>query len=62
MAKSGKPIFWVDIPDSTSFDPECLFVNVATFNKKEDAIKYVIDVYGADEDGRLKIITEGHDT
>ena len=60
--KSGKKIFWVDIPDSTSFDPECPFVNVATFNKKEDAIKYVMEVYGADEDGRLKIITEGHDT
>lgn len=50
-------LFWVDIPDINSNDNFETWVNVATFNTEKEALKYAQRVFGADEKGRINLVT-----
>lgn len=53
-----KQTFWVDIPLHPSLQSEPTeFTNVATFDNKEDAIKYAMEHFGADENGNICLVT-----
>ena len=48
--------FFVDVPDS---DPDAdTFVNVTSFKTKEEALKFVQEKYGADENGMISLISQ----
>lgn len=52
-------IYWVDIPDSG--DLEGSWKNVGTFDSWAEAARYAADTFGADEKGRVRLITMGRD-
>jgi hypothetical protein len=46
----------VDIPNSVS--PENSWINMGIFRSKTEAIKYVKETFGGDDEGRIKLITQ----
>lgn len=46
----------MDIPDSVS--PENSWINIDIFQSKTEAIKYVRETFGGDDEGRIKLITQ----
>jgi len=51
--------WYVDVPGAAV--PEGPWVNVATFDSRDEALWYVQDMFGADDEGRVSLITEVHD-
>lgn len=49
--------YFVDIPNSN--DPEDSWINIETFPSKEEAIAYVKETFGGDDEGRIKLISKG---
>ena len=47
--------FAVDIPNNIIDDPE--WVNVGFFKTKEEAIKFAQENFGADEEGKISLIS-----
>ncbi len=56
MNKHNNSIFSVDIPNSN--DIAGSFVNVCNFQNREETLKFVKDIFGADEEGRISLISE----
>lgn len=52
----GKTSYYVDIPNSSN--PENSWVNVGIFKSKEEAIKYIKNTFGGDDEGRISLITK----
>lgn len=48
--------YFVDIPNSS--DPESYWINIKSFPTKEEAITYVKNTFGGDDEGRIKLITK----
>lgn len=46
--------WYIDVPPA---DPEMEWSNVATFDNKKDAIKFVQKYYGADKEGKVSLIS-----
>lgn len=59
--EESKKIFWVDIPKNPNLQTEQgEWENVATFDTKEEAIKFINDWFdGSSEDGKVNLIIEG---
>jgi hypothetical protein len=56
----SRTIFWVDIPDSSRWqEDEMPFINIRVFDTKEGAVTFCKEYFGADEDGKISLITEG---
>lgn len=56
----SKPIFWVDIPDSNNWQVDDVpFINIRTFDTKEEAVAFCKEYFNADDEGKLSLITEG---
>lgn len=63
------PTWYVDIPDVNNLaeinsdDPEELYdqpwINVETFSSKEEAIQFVKKAFGADDEGKICLISGG---
>lgn len=49
----------VDVPDADSFalDRENYWKNIAYFETREEAIRFCQERFGADEEGRISLIT-----
>ena len=50
-------IYWVDLPDSNALDGS--WTNVAEFDTRPEAVEFIRDHFGGDEEGRISLITEG---
>ena len=50
-------IYWVDLPDSNALDGS--WSNVAEFDTRPEAVEFIRDRFGGDEEGRISLITEG---
>ena len=50
------PEFAVDIPNSD--DPENSWVNLGQFDTHEEAVEYCKTAFGADNEGRIGLISE----
>ena len=50
-------IYWVDLPDPNAMDGS--WSNVAEFNTRPEAVEFIRDHFGGDEEGRISLITEG---
>ena len=48
--------YHVDIPNSD--DPEGYWINVETFENRQEAVAYVKRVFGGDDEGRIKLISK----
>ena len=48
--------YYVDIPNSS--DPEGSWTNIGIFPNKQEAITYVKETFGGDDEGRIKLITQ----
>lgn len=46
--------YYVDIPNALSDE----WINIKTFDTKEEAIKFAQEIFGADENGLISIISE----
>jgi hypothetical protein len=62
MAESGfhgdddeQPEWFVDVPDAYHEGGEWIFV--ASFSKKEDAIRFVKEKYGGDDEGNVCLVS-----
>ena len=57
----GTPERWyVDIPTAECVDnPEASFKNIATFSSREEAVEFCIVHFGADNDGKIHLISGG---
>ena len=42
----SKKIYWIDLPDPNSLTNDDPWINVGTFDKRKDAIKFLEDKYG----------------
>ena len=51
--------FLVDIPNSN--DPEGSWVNINTFEDKEEMLTFLKETFGADDKGRILLFTEIED-
>ena len=51
-----KRVFAVDIPNPN--DPEDAWVNIDFFDTREEALEYCMTTFGADEHGRIDLISE----
>jgi hypothetical protein len=50
--------FYVDIPTKDCINnPDGAYENVATFSTREEAIQFARDNFGADEGGRISLVT-----
>jgi hypothetical protein len=56
MNKHNNFIFSVDIPNSNDIAES--FVNICNFQTKEEALKFVKDIFGANEEGKISLISE----
>lgn len=54
MAK--RPIYYVDLPNSN--DPTDSWVCQGTFTTRKAAIKYCQEMFGADEQGRIGLVSK----
>ena len=51
---------WVDLPTEECIDnPDGAFKNVATFATKAEAIAFAREHFGADEEGRISLVSGG---
>jgi hypothetical protein len=51
-------IFYVDIPTAEAIgDPDGAYKNVATFHTKKEAIEFAKREFGADNQGRVQLVT-----
>jgi len=48
--------YFVDIPNSTN--PEDPWINLETFPNKDEAIAYVKETFGGDDEGRIKLVSK----
>lgn len=48
--------YYVDIPNSS--DPEGSWTNIGIFPNKQEAITYVKETFGGDNEGRIKLISK----
>jgi hypothetical protein len=48
--------YFVDIPNSN--DPEDSWINLGLFPSKDEAVAYVKETFGGDDEGRIKIISK----
>lgn len=53
-----KPIFLFSIDIPNSDDIVGPFVNICTFQTKKEALKFAKDIFGADEEGKISLISE----
>lgn len=52
--------WYVDIPSEAAVDdPEGPFINVGTFDTKEAAIAFAKDKFGADDEGKVCLVSGG---
>lgn len=55
-----KKVFWVDLPIPTKLGPETEWTNIATFDTREEAIKFIQEnIDSSSKDGTINLITEG---
>ena len=52
---------WIDVPNPHCdlTDPEAAWVNVQTFDNREEAIEWAKEHLGADDQGRIQVVTGG---
>ena len=55
------PIFWVDLPDHQNPGFENAWVNVAILDTREEAEKWLEQMYGVPKDQAAVFISEGSD-
>ena len=52
--------WYVDIPSlACAYDEESSWIPMATFNSKQEALDYARITFGADEEGRIQLVTGG---
>ena len=51
--------FYVDVPNAAL--PDEVWITIASFDTREEAIDYVQKYFGADEEGNINLITEVED-
>lgn len=51
--------YYVDIPNINEYNDSTTFINVATFYTKQEAINFAKMYYGADDEGKICLISEG---
>jgi len=51
--------YYVDIPDINNHNDSTTFINVAEFYTRKEAINFAKMYYGADDEGKICLISEG---
>ena len=55
-------MYWVDIPqESNIYDDDGAFKNVGEFKTREEAIAFAMEWFGADETGKISLVTGSDD-
>ena len=52
-------VWWIDIPTDVYDGADATWKNTGTFFSREEAIAFAMAEYGADEDGCVRLITQG---
>lgn len=53
------PYWSVDVPQASDWQP---WEALADFNTREEAIQYVMERFGGDEEGRISLVTGPHES